>query len=52
MTVGLDWEKWSTFSHNRYVEEAEKYSKPGSVAAKKAYYEAHYKRAAAERAAA
>ncbi|KAH1152644.1 hypothetical protein GLYMA_18G010600v4 [Glycine max] len=52
MTEGLDWEKWSTFSHNRYVEEAEKYSKPGSVAAKKAYFEAHYKRAAAERAAA
>ncbi|KAG4989970.1 hypothetical protein JHK84_032524 [Glycine max] len=52
MTESLDWEKWSTFSHNRYVEEAEKYSKPGSVAAKKAYFEAHYKRKAAERAAA
>ncbi|TKY47727.1 hypothetical protein E2542_SST29788 [Spatholobus suberectus] len=51
-TEGLDWEKWSAFSHNRYVEEAEKYSKPGSVAAKKAYFEAHYKKKAAERAAA
>ncbi|RDX71806.1 Protein WVD2-like 7, partial [Mucuna pruriens] len=44
MTESLNWEKWSTFTHNRYVEEAEKYSKPGSVAAKKAYFEAHYKR--------
>lgn len=52
MTENLDWEKWSTFTHNRYVEEAERYSKPGSVAAKKAYFEAHYKRKAAERAAA
>nr|KYP75721.1 hypothetical protein KK1_019921 [Cajanus cajan] len=52
MSEELDWEKWSTFTHNRYVEEAEKYSKPGSVAAKKAYFEARYKRKAAERAAA
>ncbi|XP_027334543.1 uncharacterized protein LOC113849111 [Abrus precatorius] len=52
ITEGLDWEKWSAFSHKRYVEEAEKYSKPGSVAAKKAYFEAHYKKKAAERAAA
>ncbi|KAL2332701.1 hypothetical protein Fmac_013914 [Flemingia macrophylla] len=52
MPEELDWEKWSTFTHNRYVEEAEKYSKPGSVAAKRAYFEAHYKRKAAERAAA
>ncbi|XP_027914611.1 protein WVD2-like 7 isoform X1 [Vigna unguiculata] len=52
MTENLDWEKWSTFTQNRYVEEAERYSKPGSVAAKKAYFEAHYKRKAAERAAA
>ena len=52
LSENLDWEKWSAFSHNRYVEEAEKYSKPGSVAAKKAYFEAHYKRKAAERAAA
>ncbi|ESW35710.1 hypothetical protein PHAVU_001G258100 [Phaseolus vulgaris] len=52
MNENLDWEKWSTFTQNRYVEEAERYSKPGSVAAKKAYFEAHYKRKAAERAAA
>ncbi|KAK7387559.1 hypothetical protein VNO78_28447 [Psophocarpus tetragonolobus] len=52
MTGELDWGKWSAFTHNRYVEEAEKYSKPGSVAAKKAYFEAHYKRKAAERASA
>lgn len=52
MSEGLDWERWSAFSHNRYVEEAEKYSKPGSVAAKKAYFEAHYKRKAKEKAAA
>ncbi|XP_057433199.1 uncharacterized protein LOC130726011 [Lotus japonicus] len=49
MSERLDWEKWSAFTtHKRYVEEAEKYSKPGSVAAKKAYFEAHYKRKAAE----
>ncbi|XP_061369903.1 protein WVD2-like 7 [Gastrolobium bilobum] len=52
MSESLDWEKWSAFSQNRYVEEAEKYSKPGSVAAKKAYFEAHYKKKAAEKAAA
>ncbi|KAI4350575.1 hypothetical protein L6164_005022 [Bauhinia variegata] len=48
----LAWEKWSTFSHNRYVEEAERYSRPGSVAQKKAFFEAHYKRLAAKKAAA
>ncbi|KAK2972206.1 hypothetical protein RJ640_030751 [Escallonia rubra] len=52
MTEPLDWEKWSSFNHNRYLEEVEKYSKPGSVAAKKAYFEAHYKRIAAKKAAA
>ncbi|KAL3649845.1 hypothetical protein CASFOL_006248 [Castilleja foliolosa] len=40
----LDWEKWSAFTQNRYLEEAERYSKPGSVAEKKAYFEAHFKR--------
>ncbi|CAL5203732.1 unnamed protein product [Lathyrus oleraceus] len=50
MSESLNWEKWSVFTQNRYVEEAEKYSKPGSVAAKKAYFEAHYKRKAAEKA--
>ncbi|XP_057776866.1 protein WVD2-like 7 [Salvia miltiorrhiza] len=44
MSESLDWEKWSAFTNNRYLEEVEKYSKPGSVAAKKAYFEAHFKR--------
>ncbi|XP_050375100.1 uncharacterized protein LOC126792684 isoform X2 [Argentina anserina] len=48
----LDWGKWSAFSHNRYLEEAEKFSKPGLVAQKKAYFEAHYRKKAAEKAAA
>ncbi|XP_050381296.1 protein WVD2-like 7 isoform X2 [Argentina anserina] len=52
MTESLDWEKWSSFSHNRYVEEAERYAQPGSVAQKKAFFEAHYKKVAAQRAAA
>ncbi|XP_020988075.2 protein WVD2-like 7 isoform X2 [Arachis duranensis] len=49
LSESLNWERWSSFTSNRYVEEAEKYSKPGSVAAKKAYFEAHYKRKAAEK---
>ncbi|CAN1152962.1 Protein WVD2-like 7 [Linum perenne] len=48
----LAWEKWSTFSHNRYLEEVEQFSKPGSVAAKKAFFEAHYKKRAELKAAA
>ncbi|XP_039068954.1 protein WVD2-like 7 [Hibiscus syriacus] len=48
----LAWEKWSTFSHNLYLEEVQKSSKPGSVAQMKAFFEAHYKRRAAMRAAA
>ncbi|CAN6464234.1 unnamed protein product [Victoria cruziana] len=40
----LAWEKWSSFSHNRYMEEVEKFSVPGSVAQKKAFFEAYYKR--------
>lgn len=52
LTDSLAWERWSAFSHNRYLEEVEKFAKPGSVAEKKAYFEAHYKRKAAERAAA
>lgn len=52
MSETLAWEKWSTFSHNRYVEEAERYSRPGSVAQKKAFFEAHYKKLAAQKAAA
>ncbi|KAD2804214.1 hypothetical protein E3N88_37591 [Mikania micrantha] len=42
----LSWERRSSFSHNRYLEEVEKYSKPGSVTEKKAYFEAHFKRKA------
>ncbi|XP_022884002.1 protein WVD2-like 7 isoform X2 [Olea europaea var. sylvestris] len=53
MSESLSWEKWSSFSsHKRYVEEAERYSQPGSVAQKKAFFEAHYKRIAAQKAAA
>ncbi|KAF8399867.1 hypothetical protein HHK36_015738 [Tetracentron sinense] len=50
VSESLSWEKWSSFSNNRYLEEVEKYSKPGSVAQKKAYFEAHYKRIAAKKA--
>lgn len=32
------------FSSKRYVEEAERFSQPGSVAEKKAFFEAHYQR--------
>ncbi|PWA77134.1 TPX2 (targeting protein for Xklp2) protein family [Artemisia annua] len=42
----LSWERRSIFSHNRYLEEVEKYSKPGSVTAKKAYFEAEFRRKA------
>lgn len=42
----LSWERRSSFSHNRYLEEVEKYSKPGSVTEKKAYFEAHFRRKA------
>nr|GEY38590.1 hypothetical protein [Tanacetum cinerariifolium] len=48
----LVWEKWSIFSHKRYVEEAKSYAQPGSVAEKKAFFEAHYKKVAAQKAAA
>ncbi|XP_042023498.1 protein WVD2-like 7 isoform X5 [Salvia splendens] len=46
----LSWEKWSSFSPNRYLEEVGSLSTPGSVAQKKAYFEAHYKRIAARKA--
>ncbi|GAB4828778.1 hypothetical protein Ancab_018439 [Ancistrocladus abbreviatus] len=42
----LSWERRSSFSHNRYLEEAEKISKPGSVTEKKAYFEAHFRKQA------
>nr|XP_010905869.1 protein WVD2-like 7 isoform X4 [Elaeis guineensis] len=43
-TETLSWERRSSFSHNRYLEEVEKYSTPGSVTQKKAYFEAHFKK--------
>ncbi|PKA49274.1 Protein WVD2-like 1 [Apostasia shenzhenica] len=42
----LSWERRSSFSHNRYLEEVEKYSKPGSVTKKKEYFEAQFKKKA------
>lgn len=45
----LSWEKWSSFSSNKYLEEVEKFSAPGSVAQKKAYFEAHYKKIASRK---
>ncbi|KAL9680017.1 hypothetical protein QQ045_017889 [Rhodiola kirilowii] len=36
----LSWEKWSAFSQNKYLEEVEKCATPGSVAEKKAFFEA------------
>lgn len=52
VSESLAWDKWSSFSQNRYVEEAERFSRPGSVAQKKAFFEAHYKNLAARKAAA
>ncbi|KAK8582833.1 hypothetical protein V6N13_069601 [Hibiscus sabdariffa] len=46
----LSWEKWSSFSPNKYLEEVEKCATPGSVAEKKAYFEEYYKRIAARKA--
>lgn len=46
----LSWEKWSSFSPNKYLEEVGNLSTPGSVAQKKAYFEAHYKKIAAKKA--
>ncbi|KAH6827768.1 hypothetical protein C2S53_011845 [Perilla frutescens var. hirtella] len=40
----LCWERRSSFSHNRYLEEVEKCSKPGSVTEKKAYFEARLRK--------
>lgn len=45
----LSWEKWSAFTQNRYLEEVERFTKPGSVAQKKAFFEAHFKNRAAGR---
>ncbi|KAG8366228.1 hypothetical protein BUALT_Bualt17G0054700 [Buddleja alternifolia] len=46
----LSWEKFSAFSPNKYLEEVGNLSTPGSVAQKKAYFEAHYKKIAAKKA--
>ena len=46
----VSWEKWSAFSPNKYLEEVEKCATPGSVAQKKAYFEALYKNVAARKA--
>lgn len=51
MSESLSWEKWSSFSQKRHVEEAERLAQQGSVAEKKAFFEAHYKRIAAKKAA-
>ncbi|KAL9664301.1 hypothetical protein QQ045_019700 [Rhodiola kirilowii] len=39
----LSWGKWSSFSQNKYLEEVEKCATPGSVAQKKAFFEARNK---------
>ncbi|XP_010493292.1 PREDICTED: uncharacterized protein LOC104770540 [Camelina sativa] len=46
----LSWEKFSSFSPNKYLEEVEKCATAGSVAQKKAYCESHYKKIAKRRA--
>ena len=46
----LSWEKFSAFSPNKYLEEVGKFATPGSVAQKKAYFEAHYKKIAERKA--
>lgn len=40
----LSWERRSSFSHNRFLEEVEKYSTPGSVSQKRAILEAHFRK--------
>ncbi|KAK4720342.1 hypothetical protein R3W88_010575 [Solanum pinnatisectum] len=45
----ISWGKWSSFSPNKYLEEADKCKTSGSVAQKKAYFEAHYKKIATQK---
>ncbi|CAH9120285.1 unnamed protein product [Cuscuta epithymum] len=52
MSESLAWDKWSTFTNNNYREEALRYSRPGSVAEKKAFFEARLKTGAAKKPAA
>lgn len=40
----MSWERRSSFSHNKYLEEAERFSKPGSVTQMRAHFEAHFKK--------
>jgi len=47
----LAWARWSAFTQNRYLEEVERFTKPGSVAEKKAFFEAHFKNRASGKAA-
>ncbi|PHT29137.1 hypothetical protein CQW23_31256 [Capsicum baccatum] len=42
----LCWERRSSFTHNRYLKEVEKYYKTGSVTKKKAYFEELFRRKA------
>nr|XP_043639655.1 protein WVD2-like 7 [Erigeron canadensis] len=48
----LDCENWLSVPQKSYVEEAKSYTQPGSVAEKKAFFDAYYKRLAAQKAAA
>ncbi|KAK1438795.1 hypothetical protein QVD17_04606 [Tagetes erecta] len=52
MSDSLASEKWSNVCKKRYVEEAKSYTQPGSVAEKKAFFDAYYKKIAAQKAAA
>ncbi|KAL6905937.1 hypothetical protein ACP4OV_003538 [Aristida adscensionis] len=38
----LDWARRSAFPHDRYLDDAARHSRPGSVAAKAAFFDAHY----------
>ncbi|KAK1406056.1 hypothetical protein QVD17_42253 [Tagetes erecta] len=49
MTEPLDWERWSSFSHNRIQEDVQKHSRPGAVAEKKAFFEAYFNRFASKK---
>ncbi|KAI7748721.1 hypothetical protein M8C21_022261 [Ambrosia artemisiifolia] len=51
MTEPLDWERWSSFSHNRIQEDVQKHSRPGAVAEKKAFFEAYFNRFASKKSA-
>ncbi|KAJ3671708.1 hypothetical protein LUZ60_007787 [Juncus effusus] len=46
LSESLDWGRFSSFNQKKYLEEAKQYSRPGSVAQKKAFFEARYKKSA------